>query len=195
MGRLVPNKGGWYKCWVIKARSKNESAAKFLQSQMLLLLIFSGYLGARTEWWSALTVVVDDDDLLRMVMMMTLNTIIIFVFIFIGYFGIHHEWWSAFALLLFVQLVALPTSLLFWQNIKTMSFVSFQKILASLSQIVTEGFSILEKLIFPLNQHSCGFSYVLTIGFLWMDVIECSCYLLRWQWWLPSISSSSSSLR
>ena len=76
---------------------------------------------------------------------MTLNTIIIFVFIFIGYFGIHHEWWSAFALLLFVQLVALPTSLLFWQNIKIKkSFVSFQKILASLSQIVTEGFSILD---------------------------------------------------
>ena len=69
--------------------------------------------------------------------------------------------------MLFVQLVALPTSLLFWQNIKIKkSFVSFQKILASLSQIVTEGFSILEKLIFPLNQHSCGFSYVLTIGFL-----------------------------
>ena len=62
MGWLVPNKGGWYKCWVIKARSKNEQAAKFLQSQMLLLLIFSGYLGARTEWWSALALVVVDDD-------------------------------------------------------------------------------------------------------------------------------------
>ena len=53
--------------------------------------------------------------------------------------------------MLFVQLVALPTSLLFWQNIKTMSFVSFQKILASLSQIVTEGFSILEKTDFSLE--------------------------------------------
>ena len=62
MGRLVPNKGGWYKCWVIKARSKNERSANFLQSQMLLLLIFSGYLGARTEWWSALALVVVDDD-------------------------------------------------------------------------------------------------------------------------------------
>ena len=129
-------------------------------------------------------------------MMIMLTMIAVIIIDFSGDLGIRSEWWSAFAILLFVQLVALPCQRVFWRNIRLRTNLFHSRKLLLLGHRLSQiWFQFLKKTIFALNHHSCGFSYVLTIEFLWIDVIECSCYLWRWHWWPPSTSSSSSSLR
>ena len=53
MGWLVPNKGGRYKCWVIKAEPK--TATRVLTSKPKLVLIFSCFC---QQWWSVAAAVV-----------------------------------------------------------------------------------------------------------------------------------------